>query len=292
MLLSFHGLPKRYAAEGDPYPTHCEATAAALRFALGDVAPSIDVVYQSRFGREEWLQPYTDITLGELGRRGERVAVMCPGFTADCLETLEEIGIRGLEQFHETGGKTYLRVPCVNEHPVWMAAMRSIAARELAGWITHSVLAKTRIFAHFENRPIAHCSKPTPPEVRFMGRRRVTPVLWDSPCDADSSSRLWPRLWPCCSWCGLRAALVAEAGSKERSRHPRHGSRRRSRPRPALTSPSADNARSAPQGRCRGGSRDHRHGAATRGAEHEHLGRHPMMAKAGIARARPWRSAD
>jgi ferrochelatase len=135
VLLSFHGLPKRYATEGDPYATHCERTAAALRVALAGIAPSIDVVYQSRFGREEWLQPYTDVTLGELGRRGERVAVMCPGFTADCLETLEEIGIRGAEQFHETGGKTYLRVPCVNDHPAWMAAMRSIAARELAGWI-------------------------------------------------------------------------------------------------------------------------------------------------------------
>jgi ferrochelatase len=135
ILFSFHGLPKRYAAEGDPYPTHCEATASALRVAMAGVAPSIDVVYQSRFGREEWLQPYTDIRLGELGAKGEKVAVMCPGFTADCLETLEEIGIRGEEQFHEGGGKVYLRVPCVNEHPVWMAAMRDLAARELAGWI-------------------------------------------------------------------------------------------------------------------------------------------------------------
>jgi len=135
VLLSFHGLPKRYATEGDPYPQQCEATAAALRPALADLAPHIDVVYQSRFGREEWLQPYTDVTLGELGRRGERVAVMCPGFTADCLETLEEIGIRGAEQFHETGGRTYLRVPCINEHPSWLAAMHAIAVENLGGWL-------------------------------------------------------------------------------------------------------------------------------------------------------------
>jgi ferrochelatase len=135
ILLSFHGLPKRYATEGDPYPLHCEATASALRTAMPGIAPSIDVVYQSRFGREEWLQPYTDRTLEKLGRDGERVAVMCPGFTADCLETLEEIGIRGQEQFHETGGKVFLRVPCVNDHPAWLAGMRDLAARELSGWI-------------------------------------------------------------------------------------------------------------------------------------------------------------
>jgi ferrochelatase len=135
LLVSFHGLPKRYAEEGDPYPAHCEATASALRRALPEWASKIDVVFQSRFGREEWLQPYTDVTLRELGKRRERVAVICPGFTADCLETLEEIGIRGAEQFHKAGGRTYLRVPCVNDHPSWIAAMCAIASRELIGWI-------------------------------------------------------------------------------------------------------------------------------------------------------------
>jgi ferrochelatase len=135
LLLSFHGLPKRYATEGDPYPGQCEATAAALRQALPEWAAAMDVVYQSRFGREEWLQPYTDVTLGELGRSGARVAVLCPGFTADCLETLEEIGIRGAEQFHETGGRTYLRVPCVNDHPAWLAGMTQLALANLTGWI-------------------------------------------------------------------------------------------------------------------------------------------------------------
>jgi len=135
LLLSFHGLPRRYADEGDPYPAHCEATASALRRALPEWASKIDVVFQSRFGREEWLQPYTDVTLRDLGKRHERVAVICPGFTADCLETLEEIGIRGAEQFRKAGGQTYLRVPCVNDHPSWIAAMSAIASRELIGWI-------------------------------------------------------------------------------------------------------------------------------------------------------------
>jgi ferrochelatase len=135
LLLSFHGLPKRYADEGDPYPAHCEATASALRRALPEWASKIEVVFQSRFGREEWLQPYTDTTLRDLGKRGERVAVICPGFTADCLETLEEIGIRGAEQFRKAGGRTYLRVPCVNDHPSWITAMGAIASRELIGWI-------------------------------------------------------------------------------------------------------------------------------------------------------------
>ena len=135
LLVSFHGLPKRYADEGDPYPAHCEATVLALRRAMPEWASKISLAFQSRFGREEWLQPYTDVTLRDLGKRKERVAVLCPGFTADCLETLEEIGIRGEEQFHKAGGRTYLRVPCVNDHPSWIAAMSAIASRELIGWI-------------------------------------------------------------------------------------------------------------------------------------------------------------
>lgn len=132
-LLSFHGLPARYAKEGDPYPDHCAATAGRLRDALGG-APPLSLTYQSRFGREEWLQPYTDRTLEDLGRRGRRVAVMCPGFTADCLETLEEIGIRGREQFTHAGGRWFHRIPCPNDHPAWIDAMAAIAEQELSGW--------------------------------------------------------------------------------------------------------------------------------------------------------------
>ena len=135
LLASFHGLPKRYALEGDPYPAQCEATTRALEKALGRPPNSISLVYQSRFGREEWLQPYTDKTLEALGPTGARVAVLCPGFPADCLETLEEIAIRGEEQFHSTGGHDYLAIPCLNEHPSWLAAMARIAGRELDGWL-------------------------------------------------------------------------------------------------------------------------------------------------------------
>ena len=134
VLFSFHGLPARYAEEGDPYPRHCEATARLLSAALG-VQAKTTLVYQSQFGREVWLQPYTDKTLEALGPTGARVAVMCPGFTADCLETLEEIAIRGQEQFHSTGGHDYLAIPCLNDHPAWITAMADIAARELSGWL-------------------------------------------------------------------------------------------------------------------------------------------------------------
>jgi len=135
LLLSFHGLPKRYVVEGDPYPEHCDSTARLLTRALNLSPEQIQVVYQSRFGREVWLQPYTDKTLEELGGAGVSVAVMCPGFTADCLETLEEIRLRGAEQFHAAGGKDFVAIPCLNEHPVWLDAMATLALRELRGWI-------------------------------------------------------------------------------------------------------------------------------------------------------------
>ena len=135
LLMSFHGLPKRYVAMGDPYTKHCEDTFAALAPALGLDGMSVRLVYQSQFGREEWLQPYTDKTLEALGKTGARVAVMNPGFTADCLETLEEIRLRGEEQFRSTGGKIFHAIPCLNEHPAWIDAMTRIATRELGGWI-------------------------------------------------------------------------------------------------------------------------------------------------------------
>jgi ferrochelatase len=135
LVLSFHGLPQRYADEGDPYAAQCRASAALIERALDLPDTRVTIAFQSRFGREPWLQPYTDKLLEELGRAGERVAVMCPGFTADCLETLEEIGIRGAEQFHEAGGREYHAIPCLNEQPVWLDAMAAIATRELAGWL-------------------------------------------------------------------------------------------------------------------------------------------------------------
>lgn len=135
LVMSFHGLPKRYADEGDPYPTHCRATAEALAAALDLPRDRWTMTFQSRFGREEWLQPYTDMFLKSLAQqRLPRVAVVCPGFTADCLETIEEIGITGREQYQHAGGGDYRALSCVNARPVWLDAMTVIARRELAGW--------------------------------------------------------------------------------------------------------------------------------------------------------------
>jgi len=135
LILSFHGLPKRYATEGYPYPEHCAVTTKLLTAALGSSAPQVDLIFQSPFGREEWLQPYLDVTLEELGRQKLSVAVMSPGFTADCLETIEEVGLRGAEQFTEAGGKAFQRIGCLNTSPAWIDAMTAIALRELGGWL-------------------------------------------------------------------------------------------------------------------------------------------------------------
>jgi ferrochelatase len=136
LLLSFHGLPKRYVTEGDPYPAQCRATADLLRRALDWPEDRFTLTFQSRFGREPWLEPYTDETLKALPARAvTSVAVMSPGFTADCLETLEEIGITGREQFLHAGGKDFVRIPCPNDDPAWLDAMDAIVSRELGGWI-------------------------------------------------------------------------------------------------------------------------------------------------------------
>lgn len=136
IVFSFHGIPKRYADLGDPYPQHCEATTQAFVKAFGWPADRITMSYQSLFGREEWLRPYTDETLKRLAaRKFERLAVFCPGFVADCLETIEEIGSLGKEQYHEAGGGDYRLIPCLNVDPVWVAGMNAIVTRELQGWL-------------------------------------------------------------------------------------------------------------------------------------------------------------
>jgi len=136
VLVSFHGIPQRYARLGDPYPQHCEATAralaAAMRWGEGDYL----MTYQSRFGREPWLQPYTDATLLGLGKKGVRhILALCPGFTTDCLETIDEIGNLGAEQFRHGGGESLQLVPCLNDRPRWIEAMATIAMQELQGWV-------------------------------------------------------------------------------------------------------------------------------------------------------------
>lgn len=136
ILLSFHGIPQRYADLGDPYPQHCRATAELLSKAMGWGPDQVLVTFQSRFGREPWLQPYTDETLKRLGGEGvRRLAVICPGFIADCLETIDEIGNLGLEQFQHGGGESLHRIACLNDRERWIDAMTQIATDELQGWI-------------------------------------------------------------------------------------------------------------------------------------------------------------
>lgn len=134
-LLTFHGIPNRYIAEGDPYRRQCETTAHLLARALRLREDQWSLGFQSRFGKEPWLEPYTEELLVQLGRRGVRtLAAACPGFTADCLETLDEIGHEGLRQFREGGGQTLHLTPCLNSHPAWLEAMAAIVRQESAGW--------------------------------------------------------------------------------------------------------------------------------------------------------------
>lgn len=135
-LFTFHGIPKRYVDEGDPYRRHCEIAAEYLAAALGLPPKQWQVSFQSQFGKEPWLQPYTEDTLHELGKqRLESLVAVCPGFTADCLETLDEIGNEGAHQFAESGGGAFTLVPCLNAHPVWLDAMTAIVRRETLGWL-------------------------------------------------------------------------------------------------------------------------------------------------------------
>jgi ferrochelatase len=135
VLTSFHGLPREYLDKGDPYHCQCQKTARLLREKLGWPAEKLRIVFQSRFGAAEWLTPYADITLSELAKSGvKKIAVMMPGFSADCLETLEEIAIRGAETFREAGGEQFAAIPCLNDSDPGMAMVEALVRRELAGW--------------------------------------------------------------------------------------------------------------------------------------------------------------
>ncbi|MGF1624525.1 MAG: ferrochelatase [Alphaproteobacteria bacterium] len=136
ILASFHGLPKIYCDQGDPYRCHCAKTARLLRQTLGLDEARLQLTYQSRFGPREWLQPYTDVTLAALPAAGiTKVAVITPGFAADCVETLEEIGIRGRETFLAAGGTHFTAIPCLNASLPHIDALAALVRRELAGWI-------------------------------------------------------------------------------------------------------------------------------------------------------------
>ena len=133
LIMSFHGIPQRSVDRGDPYADQCQATAQALAAALGLSPDQWMATFQSRFGAAKWLQPYTQPTLEELARGGlKSIDILCPGFPADCLETLEEISMECREAFLHAGGETFNYIPCLNERPDWIAALADLASSRLA----------------------------------------------------------------------------------------------------------------------------------------------------------------
>ncbi len=136
ILASFHGVPKSYLLKGDPYHCQCVKTGRLLRERLGFTAEKFRITFQSRFGGAEWLKPYTDETIKGLAAQGvKRLAVLTPGFSADCLETIEEIGGENAEYFHHGGGTTFSRIECLNDGPGGLRVIEAIVRRELAGWV-------------------------------------------------------------------------------------------------------------------------------------------------------------
>ena len=137
LLMSFHGVPKRTLMLGDPYHCECYKTARLLATKLRLTKDDYLVTFQSRFGKAEWLQPYTAPTVKALAEGGlQRLDVICPGFTSDCLETLEEINMEVREDFLHAGGKQYHYIACLNEEPAWIAGLAEIAEQHMIGWPT------------------------------------------------------------------------------------------------------------------------------------------------------------
>jgi ferrochelatase len=136
IVASFHGMPQKYIDKGDPYQAQCAATTDALRKRMGLDASKLLLTFQSRFGFDAWLQPYTDKTMERLAKDGvRRVAVVMPGFSADCLETLEEIAQENAEIFKHHGGEQFAAIPCLNDSDPGMDVIRQLVLRELQGWI-------------------------------------------------------------------------------------------------------------------------------------------------------------
>ena len=133
LVASFHGMPRRTLALGDPYHCHCQKTARLLGEAMGR---ELTVAFQSRFGPAKWLGPATDETLAALAGKGvKKVAIFAPGFSSDCLETLEELAIRGRESFEAAGGERFAYLPCLNDGAPGIAMLRGLLSRELEGWV-------------------------------------------------------------------------------------------------------------------------------------------------------------
>ena len=136
IIASFHGMPEEYLHKGDPYHCQCTVTARLLRAKLGLDDSKLMMTFQSRFGTAEWLKPYTDATVKSLAEKGvKNLAVITPGFAADCLETLEEIAMENAHIFKSAGGENFAHIPCLNESERGMAVIRDIARRELMGWL-------------------------------------------------------------------------------------------------------------------------------------------------------------
>ncbi len=137
LVMSFHGVPERTLKLGDPYHCECRKTARLLAEALGLAPDRYTLTFQSRFGKAKWLEPYTEPTLVALAKKGlKNVDVVCPGFTSDCLETLEEINMEARHAFLHAGGQQFQYIPCVNDSPEWIRALTDLAERHLQGWPT------------------------------------------------------------------------------------------------------------------------------------------------------------
>ncbi|MEI7842979.1 MAG: ferrochelatase [Gallionellaceae bacterium] len=143
LVMSFHGVPRYTLEKGDPYHCECLKSGRLIAEELGLNKDQYIVSFQSRFGKAEWVKPYTTATLKALGQqKTKRVDVVCPGFVADCLETLEEIAQEGKEDFQHAGGGAYHYIPCLNERPDWIAAMGDLVMANLQGWLIKSDAAQ------------------------------------------------------------------------------------------------------------------------------------------------------
>jgi ferrochelatase len=159
LVMSFHGVPERTLTLGDPYHCECQKTGRLLAEWLSLEEGQYTVAFQSRFGKAKWLEPYTEPTLRKIAQHGaSRIDVVCPGFTADCLETLEEIAQEGRDAFIAAGGKEFHYIPCLNDEPAWINALGALAEKHLAGWPTRDaadadVLARSRQAAMLKGAP-------------------------------------------------------------------------------------------------------------------------------------------
>jgi ferrochelatase len=136
VLASYHGIPKIYSDKGDPYGLHCEETTRLLRERLGWSEKRLFTTFQSRFGAQEWLQPYTDKTVERLAKEGVKsIAIINPGFSSDCVETLDEIGREVRDEFLHAGGQKFAHIPCLNDSPEGMEVIETLVRRELKGWL-------------------------------------------------------------------------------------------------------------------------------------------------------------